>query len=113
MPRGGGRVFVAPADAKRTIAIPYPTVAVRPLWSQTVASSLRGLSAARERGWFLVWDNHHNLFLFNQAGERQAQAQTPADLVAAGAADDGRSFVAIGAQGQVYLLAPDLTPRWQ
>jgi hypothetical protein len=74
---------------------------------------LRGLSAARERGWFLVWDNHQNLSLFNKAGERQAQTQTPCDLAAACAADDGRSFAAVGGQGQVYLLAPDLTPRWQ
>jgi hypothetical protein len=86
---------------------------MRLLWSQTIAGSLRGLTAARERGSFLVWDNHDSLSLFNQSGEQQAQAQTPGDLVAAAAADDGRSFVAVGGQGQVYLLAPDLTPRWQ
>jgi hypothetical protein len=86
---------------------------VRPLWSQTVAPSLRGLSAARERGWFLVWDSRHNLYLFNHAGERQAQANPPGDFIAASAAEDGRSFAAVGEQGQVHLLAPDLTPRWQ
>jgi PQQ-like domain len=86
---------------------------VRTLWSQTVSSSLRGLSAARERGWLLVWDAHQNLYLVNHAGERQAQIRPPDDLVAACAADDGRSFVAVGKQGQLSLLAPDLTPRWQ
>jgi hypothetical protein len=86
---------------------------VRLLWSQTVGSSLRGLSAARERGWLLVWDNQQNLTLLNQSGHLQAQARAPCDVVAASAADDGRSFVAVGREGQVYLLAPDLTPRWQ
>jgi hypothetical protein len=74
---------------------------------------LRGLSAARERGGLLLWDAKHNLFLFNHAGQRQAQAKAPGDLVAACAAADGRSCVAVGEQGQVWLLAPDLTPRWQ
>jgi hypothetical protein len=74
---------------------------------------LRGLSAARERGWFLVWDSHHVLNLFNHNGQREAQAQPPVSVVAAAAGDDGRSFVVLGGQGQVYLLAPDLTPRWQ
>jgi hypothetical protein len=86
---------------------------VRTLWSQAVSSSLRGLSAAHERGWFLVWDNHNALFLFNHAGQRQAQANPPGDLVAACASADGRTYAAVGGQGQVWLLAPDLTPRWQ
>ena len=86
---------------------------MRPLWSQTVAPGLCGLSAARERGFFLAWDARHNLYLFNPAGQRQAQTQTPDDLVAACAAEDGHCFAAVGDKGTVYLLAPDLTPRWQ
>jgi hypothetical protein len=85
---------------------------VRPLWSQAVSSSLRGLSAARERGWHLAWDAH-TLFLVNDRGERQAQARPPGDLASASAADDGRSFVLVTEQGHVILLAPDLTPRWE
>src|SRR5260370_15333773 len=113
MPRGGGRVFVAPADAKRTIAIPYPTVAVRPLWSQTVSSSLRGLSAARERGWLLLWDAQDNLFLVNHSGARQAQAKAPGRLAAACAADDAPSVVAVWQPRAPRSLSPDLTPRRQ
>jgi PQQ-like domain len=86
---------------------------VRLLWSQTVSTSLRGLSMARECGSYLVWDALHTLYLLNHAGERQAQSRPAGVLVAACAADDGRSFVAVGAQGQVSLLAPDLSLHWQ
>ncbi len=87
---------------------------MRPLWSQTVGPSLRGLErAAQSRGWFLVWDSRHNLFLFNHRGERQAEASALGPLAAAAAADDGRTFAVAGQNGQVYLLAPDLTQRWQ
>jgi hypothetical protein len=74
---------------------------------------LRGLSAAPERGWHLLWDTGHTLFLYDRTGHQQAEAQTPGDLVGACAAADGRSFAAVGERGQVWLLAPDLTPRWQ
>ncbi len=86
---------------------------MRQLWSQSVSNSLRGFSTARERGWFLVWDATQSLFLFNHRGERQAETKVPGELVAACAADDGRSFVAVGSQGQVWFLAPDFTPRWE
>lgn len=86
---------------------------MRQLWSQTVSTSIRGLSTARERVWLLVWDAKHNLFLFNHAGERQAETKLRGELIAACAADDGRSFVAVGNRGQVWLLAPDFTLRWE
>jgi hypothetical protein len=86
---------------------------MRLLWSQTVSAPLRGLALARERGWLLGWDTHHWLYLFNQAGERQAQRGAPAALAAACAADDGGSYAAVGQQGQVWLLAPDLALRWE
>jgi hypothetical protein len=85
---------------------------VRQLWSQTVSNSVRGFSSARERAWFLVWHDSQNLSLFNQAGERQAETKMPGELVAACAADDGRTFVAVGTRGEVWFLAPDLKP-WQ
>jgi hypothetical protein len=86
---------------------------VRQLWSQAVSTSIRGFSTARERGWLLAWDAKHSLFLLNHAGERQAETRLPGELIAACAADDGRSYVAVGSRGQVWFLAPDCTPRWE
>ena len=43
------------------------------LWSRKTAAPPRGLSLARERGCFLVWDADHNLQLFNRSGEPQAR----------------------------------------
>jgi hypothetical protein len=86
---------------------------VRLLWSQTTSASLCGLSLARERGWVLAWDAQHWLYLFNQAGQRQAQRPAPTALSAACCADDGSCYAATGVDGPVWLLAPDLTPRWE
>jgi hypothetical protein len=83
------------------------------LWSQKIAAPLRGLVLARERGWVLAWDATDVLHLWDRLGRRQAHRQAPAALTAAACADDGGSFAAAGEQGQVWLLAPDLTPRWQ
>jgi PQQ-like domain len=85
---------------------------VRALWSQKTTAALRGLSLARERGWVLAWDAQHWLYLFNRNGEKQAQLQAPGPLAAAVAADDGHTFAAAGQGGEVWLLAPDLMPRW-
>jgi hypothetical protein len=85
---------------------------VRLLWSQTALAPLRGLSLARERGWVLHWDADSNISLLNLAGERQATRQFRG-LVAAAAAEDGGSYAAIGANGEIWLLAPDLTTRWE
>jgi hypothetical protein len=60
----------------------------------------------------LAWDAQHWLYLFNRAGEKQAQLQAPGPLATASAADDGASFAAAGLHGEVWLLAPDLMPRW-
>jgi hypothetical protein len=86
---------------------------VRLLWTQTTSAPLRGLALARERGWVLAWDSAHCLYLFNRTGKLQAQLQAPAALTAACCADDGASYAAVGTQGQVWLLAPDLMPRWE
>ena len=85
----------------------------RSLWSRKLAAPPRGLALARERGWLLVWDAEHGLHLFNRSGEPQARWQTADALTAACCADDGGSFAAVGAQGQVWMLAPDLSPRWE
>ena len=53
------------------------------------------------------------LYLLNQAGERQAQMHAPGKLVAAACADDGSAYVAVGAQGEIWWLAPDLHSRWE
>ena len=83
------------------------------LWSRTFVAPPRGVALARERGWLLVWDSEHGLHLFNHSGEPQARLQTADALTAACCADDGGSFAAVGAGGQVWMLAPDLTPRWE
>ncbi len=83
------------------------------LWSRKLAAPPRGLVLARERGWLLLWDSEHGLHLFNRSGEPQARLQTADALTAACCADDGGSFAAVGARGQVWMLAPDLAPRWE
>ncbi len=86
---------------------------VQLLWSRTTAARPRGLALARERGWLLTWDADHGLHLFNRSGEPQARWQSADALTAACCADDGGGFAAVGARGQVWMLAPDLTPRWE
>jgi outer membrane protein assembly factor BamB len=82
-------------------------------WSQKVSAPLRGLALARERGGVLAWDAGDGLHLWDRAGRRQAHRQAPAPLAAAAGADDGGTFAAAGQRGQVWLLAPDLTTRWE
>ncbi len=86
---------------------------MRVLWSRPLASPPRGLSLARERGRLLAWDAQHTLYLLNRAGELEAHRPAAAALAGACAADDGGSFAAVGQGGEVWLLAPDLAPRWE
>jgi hypothetical protein len=82
-------------------------------WSQTLTEPLRGLALARERGMVLAWDAADGLHLYNRKGERQALIRAPAPVAAAGCADDGASYaVAAADPPRVWLLAPDLMPRW-
>jgi hypothetical protein len=83
------------------------------LWSQKIAAPLRGLALARERGWVLAWDSADGLYLWDRLGRRQAQRRSPGVLAAAACADDGGSFAVAGERGELWLLAPDLTPRWE
>ena len=83
------------------------------LWSRKLAAPPCGLALARERGALLVWDADNNLHLLNRSGETQARRQTAGAVAAACCADDGGSYAAVGAEGHVWMLAPDLTPRWE
>jgi hypothetical protein len=85
---------------------------LKPVWSRDLPTGARGLALARERGWVLAWDDAGWLSLLNHAGSRQAQRHFP-ELLTAAAADDGTAYLAAGQNGQVWLLAPDLSPRWE
>jgi hypothetical protein len=71
------------------------------------------LALARENGWLLAWDEHDWLYLLNRQGHRQAQRHLPAPLTEACAAADGSAYAAVGGDGEVWWLAPDLMPRWE
>jgi hypothetical protein len=91
---------------------PYSEITFHTSWTHALANPARGLALAREKGWVLTWDNQDWLYLLNQAGERQAQMHAPGKLVAAACADDGSAYVAVGSQGEIWWLAPDLSSRW-
>ena len=83
------------------------------LWSYTHSAAWRGVAQTRERGLTLAWDARHTLQLFNRRGQPQAHWPCPNELSAAACAADGASFAAASAQGEVWLLAPDLSVRWE
>src|SRR5262249_40494369 len=72
-----------------------------------------GLALAREKGWSLIWDEQGSLHILNRAGARQARTQMAGKMASTCAADDGSAFVAVGANGEVTWLAPDLTTCWK
>jgi hypothetical protein len=82
------------------------------LWSHKLQAPARGLCLAREKGWLLAWDEKDWLSLFAAGGTSQGQNHQPS-AVAACCADDGSALAAIGSDGKVRWLAPDLTPRWE
>lgn len=85
---------------------------IKILWSQPLAARLNGLALAREKGLLLAWDDNSWLYLVNRQGVRQGQMRLPGALAAACCADDGSALAAIGSQGEIWFLAPDLTMRW-
>lgn len=96
------------------MAVSPPVPAPTPqLWSITLPHRPLGLALAREKALALLWDRHHWLYLFNRQGLRQGQFLLPASINAACCAEDGSCFAAIGAGGEVWWLAPDLSIRWQ
>src|SRR4051794_1851341 len=97
-------------------SLPRPASArnpMRTIWSRTLSGAPRGLALERERGGILAWDEKQRLHLFNRSGELHGQATVPGTLTAACCADDGSAYVAAGKRGEVWWLAPDLTPRWE
>lgn len=83
------------------------------LWTQTLSAPLRGLTLSRERGTVLAWDARDGLHLWDRAGRLQAHRSLPAPLTAVACSDDGERLAAVGTGGQVWLLNPDLTVRWE
>jgi hypothetical protein len=61
----------------------------------------------------LAWDQTPWLYLLNNQGQREAQVPVPVSLTAAACAEDASCFAAAGKGGELWLLAPDLSPRWQ
>ncbi len=76
-------------------------------------SAPRGLVVARERGWVVARDDNHWLYVFNQTGNPEAQRRMSNAVTAVCCADDGSALAALGTLGEVWWLAPDLTPRWE
>jgi hypothetical protein len=86
---------------------------VRPVWIQEWEAHPGGLALAREKGWSLVWDDKGSLHVVNRAGVPQARTRLAGNTASACAADDGSAFVAVGANGEVWWLAPDLMICWK
>jgi hypothetical protein len=74
---------------------------------------LRGLVLACEKNWLLAWDDRDWIYLLNQGGKLQGQVHVAGRLVNACCAEDGSAYVAVGTQGEIWWLAPDLMTAWQ
>ncbi len=90
-----------------------PSAAPSTLWTIRTAGIPRGVALAREKRTVLAWDDQHCLYLHNYKGEAQSRFSVRGKLAAACAADDGSAYAAVGRGGEVWWLAPDLTPRWE
>ncbi|MGF1581159.1 MAG: PQQ-binding-like beta-propeller repeat protein [Gemmataceae bacterium] len=82
------------------------------LWQRILQSGIVGFSVVRERGWLLAWDRAHWLYVLDGQGRPQSQRQF-SGLRSASGADDGSGYVAVGQDGEIWVLAPDLMPRWE
>lgn len=96
-----------------SVSPPVSARTLRPAWCLSTGAGLRGLVAARENGVLLAWDERGGLYLVNRRGDRQAHRPLSTAVTSACAADDGSAYAAVGASGEVWWLAADLTPRWQ
>jgi hypothetical protein len=83
-----------------------------PLWTYPLPAPPGGLVFERERGSVLAWCRNDWLYVLDAHGQCQAQRQL-AGLAAASAADDGAAYVAVGKDGRIWWLAPDLGTRWE
>lgn len=82
-------------------------------WSIALSARPRSGSLARESHRFLVWDDQNWLTLMDASGRVQGKVHGKGLVSAVAAADDGSGFAAVGTSGEVWWLAPDLTPRWE
>lgn len=94
-------------------ARPLPENRPSPRWSLSLAARPRSFSLARESHLLLTWDDHNWLSLLNRKGEVQGKVRAAGAVTGASAADDGSAFAAVGSRGEVWLLSPDLRPRWE
>src|SRR5438105_1271556 len=97
-------------DSSSILPASLPPVTCHPSWCCELGTRPRGLAMAREKGSLLAWDDR-SLFLLNREGTLQAQRRTPNPIALACCADDGTCFVALGKEGIIWWLAPDLTER--
>lgn len=84
----------------------------QPQWSQRLQGPVQGVALAREADGILAWDQGNWLYLFNHAGQRQAQVRFPASILHAAYSDDGSAILALAAEG-FFWLGPDLSVRRQ
>ena len=80
-------------------------------WSQITDAPLAGLDFAREAGLILAWDDAHNLYVFDVAGNRVRSTRTPVPLLAATISDDGSQVIAASKDGDIWWLGKNLEPR--
>jgi len=80
-------------------------------WSQITDAPLAGLDFAREAGLILAWDDAHNLYVIDSAGNRVRSTRTPVPLLAATISDDGEQIIAAGKDGDIWWLGKSLEPR--
>ncbi len=88
-----------------------PALSCERLWSQTMQSSAKGISYARESGRVFTWDDSDWLYSFSQAGTRDGQRKL-SDLTGIAAAENGLAAVAVSKKGDLWWMGPDLTTRW-
>jgi hypothetical protein len=82
------------------------------IWTLSTGSAIRAICLAREAELLLVRDDNQTIYLITAKGGLQSQ-MTFAGLAAACISDDGSALAAVGAAGQLWWLAPDLTARWE
>jgi hypothetical protein len=83
----------------------------RARWTHITDAPLIGLALAREAGLILAWDDSHNLYLLDLAGNRVRMTRTPVPLSLAAISDDGSQIIAAAKDGDVWWLTRNLEPR--
>jgi hypothetical protein len=99
----------SPPKQARNIA--SEPIAPQVRWTHITDAPLVGLVLAREAGLVLAWDDSHNLYLIDLAGNRVRMTRTPVPLNLATISDDGSQIVAASKEGDVWWLTRSLEPR--